>query len=74
MVLKRKTLSLKERVDLIHLAASGKECRKLATELNLGKTQASDMLKRKAEILEKLKSNMDIDRKRKRHKSVHIMI
>ena len=74
MVLKRKTLSLKERVDLINLAASGKGCRELATELNIGKTQASDMLKRKAEILEELKSNMDIDRRRKRHKSVHIVI
>ena len=32
------------------------------------------MLNRKAEILEELKSNMDIDRKRKRHKSVDIVI
>ena len=38
---------------------------------NIGKTQASDILKRKAEILDEFESNMDIDRKRKRHKSVH---
>ena len=71
MVSKRKTLSLKERVDLINSAASGKGCRELANKFNIGKTQASDILKRKAEILDEFESNMDIDRKRKRHKSVH---
>ena len=71
MASKRKTLSLKERVDLINSATSGKGCRELAKEFNIGKSQASDILKRKAEILEEFESNMDIDRKRKRHKSVH---
>ena len=52
MASKRKKLSLKERVDLINSAASGKGCRELAKdkEFNTGKTQASDILKWKAEI------------------------
>ena len=54
-------MSLKERVDLINSAASGKGCRELAKKFNIGKTQASDILKRKAEILDEFESNMGID-------------
>ena len=51
MALKQKTLSLKERVNLISKAASGKGYRELNKEFNIGKSQASYILKRKAEIV-----------------------
>ena len=35
---------MKERVDLINSAASGKGCRELAKEFKIEKTQASDIL------------------------------
>ena len=50
-------------------AKNGKGCREIAKEFDIGKTQASLFLKRKAEILEEFENNGDQERKRKRQKS-----
>ena len=50
MVSKRKKWYIEERVYLINLAVRCKECLELAKEFNIRKTQASNILKRKAKI------------------------
>ena len=50
MASKRKILSLKEEVELINFAKNGKGCRDIAKEFDIGKTHASLILKRQAEI------------------------
>ena len=49
---KQKVLSLKEKVELINFAKNGRGCREIAKEFDIGKTQASLILKWKAEILQ----------------------
>ena len=68
---KRKVLSLKEKVELINFTENGKGCREISKEFDVGKTQASLILKWKAEILEEFENNGDLERKRKRHKSLN---
>ena len=63
----RKVFNLTENVELINFAKNGKGCREITKEFDIGKTQASLILKRKAEILEEFENNGDLERKRKRH-------
>ena len=42
---------LRHKVALINEAESGKSCRQLADQFNIGRTQATSIIKRKAELL-----------------------
>ena len=44
-------LTLRHKVALINEAESGKACRQLADQFNIGRTQATSIIKRKAELL-----------------------
>ena len=48
---------------------SGLSARAVALQFNVGKTQVTNMLKRKAEILDDIENNAPGDRKRKMHKT-----
>lgn len=61
--MKRNVLSLEDRVKLIK-CSHAKSCRKLAEEFQIGKTQVSDILKRKQEFLEAYEKNVNGNRKR----------
>ena len=71
MASKWKVLSLKEKIELINFTENGKGCHEISKEFDVGKTQASLILKWKAEILEEFENNGDLERKRKRHKSLN---
>jgi len=61
----RRELSLKDKVDLINeKERSNKSCRDLAKMFDIGKTQASQILKRKAEFMTAYEENAPSDRKR----------
>ena len=63
MASRQKTLSLilKESVDLMNSAASGKRCCEMTKEFNIWKTQGNDILKRKAEnVNENISDKTDI--------------
>ena len=48
---KQNALMLRHKVALINEAESGKSCRQLADKFNIGRTQATSIIKRKAELL-----------------------
>ena len=52
---------LRPKVALINEAESGKSCRQLADEFNIGKTQATSIIKRKAELLLEYDQNNCLD-------------
>ncbi|KAK3090297.1 hypothetical protein FSP39_010713 [Pinctada imbricata] len=66
---KWKVLTLNERLDTIKLLERGKSARAVAIKRGIGKTQVTQILKRKADILEDAENNVAGDRKRKKHKS-----
>ena len=51
MAKKRNALTLRHKVALINEAESGKWCRQLADQFNIGRMQATSIIKRKAELL-----------------------
>ena len=62
-------MTLTERNEAIKKLNSGKSARAVAKEMGVGKTQITQIAKRKAEILEDIENNVDGERKRKRHKT-----
>ncbi len=48
---KLNALTLRNKVALINEAELGKSCRQLADQFNIGRTQATSIIKRKAELL-----------------------
>lgn len=60
--MKRKVLSLDERVKVIRLNKEGKRSRKIATILEVGKTQINFVIKNNAEILKQWESGANGDR------------
>ena len=60
---KRKELTLQKKIELIRASAC-KSQRQLAKEFDIGKTQAANILKRKAEFLEAYETVYSTDRKR----------
>ena len=66
---KRNALALRHKVALINEAESGKSCRQLADQFNIGRTQANSIIKRKAELLLEYDQNNCLDRKRKLQKT-----
>ena len=54
----RKTLNLDDKVKAINLCDGGKSCRAVAEEMGVGRTQIMNILKRKSEILDDLRQEM----------------
>ena len=50
----------------INLCDGGKSCRAVAEEMDVGRTQIMNIIKRKSEILDDFKNNMPGSRKRQR--------
>lgn len=61
----RKVLTLDDRMKVIELSKN-KSARQIASELNVGKTQIQNILKRKADLLSDFENNVSGDRKRVR--------
>ena len=61
---KRNALTLRHKIALIHEAESGKSCRQLADQFKIGRTQATSIIKRKADLLLEYDQNNSLDRKR----------
>ena len=66
---KRNALTLRHRIALIHEAESGKSCRQLVDQFKIGRTQATSIIKRKADLLLEYDQNNSLDRKRKLQKT-----
>ncbi|KAK3087436.1 hypothetical protein FSP39_005888 [Pinctada imbricata] len=66
MASKRKELCLSEKINAIKLVESGRSCRSVANELNVGRTQIMGIVKRKRELFEDFENNAPSDRKRQR--------
>ena len=66
---KRNALTLRHKIALIHEAESGKSCRQLADQFKIGRTQATSIIKRKADLLLEYDQNNSLDRKRKLQKT-----
>lgn len=67
----RNVLTLNERHEAIKLMESGLSARAVALKFNVGKTQMTNILKRKAEIINDIENNAPSDSKRKRQKTVN---
>ena len=65
----RRILTLNEKHEAIKKMESGKSARAVAKEMGVGKTQITQISKRKAEILCDIENNVPGKRKRKRHKT-----
>ena len=61
---KRNALNLSDRYKVINLSEKGLSVRKIAGEFKVGKSQISNILKRKADILKSFKENGNNERKR----------
>ena len=66
---KRNALTLRHKIALIHEAESGKSCRQLADQFKIGRTQATSIIKRKADLLLEYDQNNSLDCKRKLQKT-----
>ncbi|KAH3870905.1 hypothetical protein DPMN_034097 [Dreissena polymorpha] len=63
MTSKRKFLTLDERVKVISMLKKGHSCRRVASDLGVGKTQIQNILKRKREILDEFEGNVNSESK-----------
>lgn len=61
---KRKCMTLEERVKCLKLLESGKSSRVVANEFGVGRTQVQNVLKRKREIMDEYESNGNLNLKR----------
>ncbi|KAH3775866.1 hypothetical protein DPMN_177275 [Dreissena polymorpha] len=69
MASKRKFLTLEERVKVISLLGEGHSCRRVASDLGVGKTQIQSILKRKHEIMDEFEENVNGESKRPKRES-----
>jgi len=69
MASKRKFLTLEERVKVISLLGKGHSCRRVASDLGVGKTQIQSILKRKHEIMDEFEENVNCESKRPKRES-----
>ena len=60
---KRNALNLSDRYKVINLSEKGLSVRKIAGEFKIGKSQISNILKTKADILKSFKENGNNERK-----------
>ena len=66
MSTKRNALTLRPKVDLIKAAESGKSCCQLTDDFHIGRTQASSIFKKKAELLPRPQTQAAEDWQRRR--------
>ncbi|KAH3706742.1 hypothetical protein DPMN_066131 [Dreissena polymorpha] len=69
MASKRKFLTLEERVKVISLLGKGHSCRRVASDLGVGKTEIQIILKRKHEIMDEFEENVNCESKRPKRES-----
>jgi predicted DNA-binding protein YlxM (UPF0122 family) len=62
----RQTLNLDDKVKAINLCDGGKSFQAVTEEMGVGRTQITNIIKRKSEILDDFKNNMPGSRKRQR--------